>query len=62
MFSPKGGFVQKVGQFPPWSIRVDRNAEQILGQHVEIYKRGLTCESQGYGIGAFSYYRRIVEQ
>ncbi|MDZ7680350.1 MAG: hypothetical protein U5J63_01245 [Fodinibius sp.] len=25
------------------------------------YKKGLICESQGYGIGAFSYYRRIVE-
>jgi len=24
--------------------------------------KGLICESQGYGIGAFGYYRRIVEE
>ena len=27
-----------------------------------ILKKGLICESQGYGIGAFGYYRRIVEE
>ena len=26
-----------------------------------IYKKGLACESIGYGIGAFAYYRRITE-
>ena len=27
----------------------------------ETLKKGLINESQGYGIGAFAYYRRIVE-
>ena len=55
-------YVMKVGQEPPWEISMDRNLEKMLGTHSEFYKKGLTCESQGYGIGAFSYYRRIVEE
>lgn len=33
----------------------------MLGAHKDYLKRGLICELQGYGIGAFAYYRRIVE-
>ncbi len=61
-FDPDGKYVMKVGQEPPWDISVDRNLERALGSHAEYYKKGLICESQGYGIGAFSYYRRIVEE
>jgi hypothetical protein len=32
-----------------------------MGKHVREFKKGLINESQGYGIGAFAYYRRIVE-
>ena len=52
----------KVGQEPPWDISLDRTLEKILGDQAEYYKKGLICESQSYGIGAFSYYRRIVEE
>ena len=51
----------KVGQFPPWSIDVDPSLDKTFGQHVSYFKKGLISESQGYGIGAFAYYRRIVE-
>jgi hypothetical protein len=54
--------VMKVGQFPPWDIAGDAEIEKMLGAHATHYKRGLICESQGYGIGAFAYYRRIVEE
>jgi hypothetical protein len=50
-----------VGQFPPWDIKSDPVLEASLGAHAEHYRRGLVCESQGYGIGAYAYYRRIVE-
>lgn len=53
--------IQKIGQFPAWSINPDSDVSKILGEHTETYKKGLVCESQGYGIGAFAYYRRIVE-
>lgn len=58
----KNQYIMKVGQEPSWEISVDRNLEKMLGAHVVYYKKGLTCESQSYGIGAFSYYRRIVEE
>lgn len=57
-----GGSVMKVGQWPPWTIKVDPDLASVLGNHLEVYRRGLICESQGYGIGAFAYYRRIVEE
>lgn len=60
-FSQKGDYVMKVGQEPPWEITPDKELERILGPHAEYYKKGLICESQGYGICAFAYYRRIVE-
>jgi hypothetical protein len=52
----------KVGQFPSWEISGEPNLEKLLGVHSGYYKKGLVCESQGYGIGAFGYYRRIVEE
>lgn len=51
----------KVGQYPAWDIACDPIIESMLGVQVDCYKKGMICESQGYGIGAYSYYRRIVE-
>ena len=51
----------KVGQNPSWNIDMDKELEKMLGEHSEYYKRGLICESQGYGIGAYAYFRRIAE-
>lgn len=55
-------WLMKVGQFPSWEIKGDVNIEKLLGDHSGYYRKGLVCESQGYGIGAFGYYRRIVEE
>lgn len=52
----------KVGQDPSWNIEMDNELEKLLDGHAEYYKKGLICESQGYGIGAFAYFRRIVEE
>lgn len=54
-------YVKKVGQFPSWSIAMNKSLEKELGIHAELYRRGLENESQGYGIGAFAYFRRITE-
>ncbi|HEC38108.1 MAG TPA: hypothetical protein ENI29_07720 [bacterium] len=53
--------IEKVGQYPPWDINIKKNLIKLLGEYSENYKKGKTCESQSYGIGAFAYYRRIVE-
>jgi hypothetical protein len=54
--------LQKIGQNPPWGILGDKNIEKMLGKHKQHLTRGMICESQGYGIGAFGYYRRITEE
>ncbi len=53
--------IQKVGQFPPWDIAPDPQLAKKLGKGVGVFKKGLICESQSFGLGAFAYYRRIVE-
>lgn len=55
------GYVWKVGQTPAWEIDIDRNLERSLGVDAHLYKKGLVCESQSYGIGAYAYFRRITE-
>jgi len=53
--------IQKVGQFPPWDIAPDPQLAKKLRNRVGLFKNGLICESQSFGLGAFAYYRRIVE-
>lgn len=55
-------WIMKVGQFPAWEIHGDPQIEKLLGKHADHYRKGLVCESQSYGIGAYGYYRRIVEK
>lgn len=55
-------YIMKIGQYPPWDISVEKNISNMLGEYVHYYKKALICESQSYGIGAFAYYRRIVEE
>lgn len=57
-----GDYVMKVGQSPSWDITPDKALEKMLGVRAQYYSRALVCESQSYGIGAFAYYRRIVEE
>ncbi|EGR8992406.1 hypothetical protein BST55_22545 [Vibrio vulnificus] len=57
-----GKWMMKVGQYPAWEIAGEPNVERLLGKHRSYYKKGLICESQGYGVAAFAYYRRIVEE
>jgi hypothetical protein len=62
LVAPDGRSIKKMGQNPPWSIDVEPSVRKALGDHLDTYRKGLVCESQGYGIGAFAYYRRIVEE
>jgi len=61
-FDPKLQFIIKAGQYPPWVVSVERGLADVLGAYTETYQKGLVSEAQGYGIGAYAYYRRIVEQ
>jgi len=55
-------YIYKIGQYPEWEIEIDKNLESTLRDKSKTFKKGLVCESQGYGIGAFAYYRRITEE
>lgn len=57
-----GEWFMKVGQYPAWDISGDLEVERLLGEHASLYKKGLICESQAYGLASFAYYRRIVEE
>jgi tetratricopeptide (TPR) repeat protein len=54
-------YLMKIGQWPSWLPSINKNLEEVLGDNLEIYKKGLYCENEGCGIGAFAYYRRVVE-
>jgi hypothetical protein len=52
----------KIGQYPSWSITPAKEVERALSpEDLELYKNGLVCMSQAYGIGALGYFRRVVE-
>lgn len=53
--------IAKVGQAPAWDVKPDSQLSAKLGASADILTKALLCESQGYGIGAFAYYRRILE-
>lgn len=52
----------KIGQTPAWDIQPPKEVEKALTpENLDLYKKGLVCMSQSYGIGAVGYFRRVVE-
>ena len=55
------GYAYKFGELPPFGPRTPSRLIKLIGPDREDFLKGRNCESQGLGIGAFAYYRRIVE-
>lgn len=53
--------VKKVGQYPVANIDSTKETKRRLAEFYEIFEKGRKCELHSFGIGAFGYYRRIVE-
>jgi hypothetical protein len=51
----------KFGERPPFGPNTPNRLLKLLGDQKEIFLTGRRCEFQGLGVGAFSYYRRVVE-
>lgn len=51
----------KIGEIPAFGQRLPPVLLKILGEDQGLFLKGMRCESQGLGVGAFSYYRRVVE-
>jgi hypothetical protein len=56
------GPVQKIGEYPAYSPVTSRKVYDLIGDnHRELFLKGRRAELRGLGIGAFAYYRRIVD-
>jgi hypothetical protein len=51
----------KYGEEPFFGPATSPRLLTLLGDQREIFLKGRRCENQGLGIGAFGYYRRVVE-
>src|SRR5258708_11160949 len=51
----------KFGEIPPYGSLTPTRLLRLFGEDRGIFLKGRQCENQGLGIGAFCYYRRIVE-
>ena len=55
------GQCYKVGELPVYGPPTPSRLISLIGPDREIFLKGMRCENQGLGIGAFVYYRRVVE-
>ena len=55
------GSVYKYGESPSFGVPVPNKVLRLFGSDAETFKKGRQCENQGLGVGAFAYYRRVVE-
>lgn len=55
------GWVMKLGELPPFAPQVPSRVFELIGADRELFLQGRRCEFHGYGIGAFVYYRRVVD-
>jgi hypothetical protein len=54
--------IQKIGQYPALSVDIPKGIENNLGPDgISLYKKGLVNRNAGYGLGAVTYIRRVVE-
>ena len=56
------GRVHKLGEFPPFGPPIPARVMKLIGEDRELFLKGRRAELRGLGIGAFAYYRRVVEE
>ena len=57
----ESGICYKFGELPNYGPPTPSKLVKLIGPDREIFLKGRRCENQGLGIGAFVYYRRVVE-
>lgn len=53
--------IYKFGELPSFGPPVPSRVLRLIQSDRELFLSGRRCENQGLGIGAFTYYRRVVE-
>ncbi len=54
--------LRKVGEYPPHGGETPSRVLTLLRPHHDLFTKGRRAENQGMGIGAFAYYRQVVEK
>ncbi|HID8535836.1 TPA: hypothetical protein ACXIMI_000928 [Stenotrophomonas maltophilia] len=57
----ESGQCYKFGELPGYGPPTPARLTKLIGPDRDLFLRGRRCENQGLGIGAFVYYRRVVE-
>jgi hypothetical protein len=60
-YNAPSGLCYKFGELPVFGPTTPARLIKLIGTDRDIFLRGRRCENQGLGIGAFVYYRRVVE-
>jgi hypothetical protein len=55
------GTGRKFGEHPQFGPRVAGRVLSLMGTDQELFSKGRQAENNGFGLGAFAYYRRVVE-
>lgn len=55
------GLCLKFGEWPPFGPPTPARLIRMFGKDRDIFLKGRRCENLSLGIGAFTYYRRVVE-
>jgi len=56
-----GASAVKIGEWPPFGPRVPSRTISLIGPDRDLFLKGRRAESLGLGIGAYAYYRQVVE-
>jgi hypothetical protein len=51
----------KLGEDPTFGSCIPSRVITLVGPDRDVFLKGRRCENQGLGIGAFAYYRRVIE-
>jgi hypothetical protein len=51
----------KLGEYPELNIDIPSSLPGLFGLDYPYFIKGLKCEKQGFGVAAYVYYRRVVE-
>lgn len=58
----KAGLAAKIGEWPPFGPPTPARVISMVGPDRDLFLKGRRSENQGLGVGAFAYYRRVVEE
>jgi hypothetical protein len=61
LYEGGAGLVVKLGEWPPFGPKTPTRLLRLLGADKDLFLRGRRAECHGLGLGAFTYYRRVVE-